>query len=101
MTFFQIPLDCSFQLLPSFTNPYPSGLKYNSFGSFVEIATSYESVFTDSKNTDCPMTECRILDPDCFSPLFAQTHVILEPINNFKLIAKETFSPGYTVDLCY
>ena len=85
ITIVQDPLDCSGVLVLSFTNPFPTGISYNSAGSVVDIATTYQNVFTHVANADCQMTGCRALASDCLSPLATQTHVVFGTTPDFKL----------------
>ena len=56
----------------------PPAITYNSAGSAVTIVPSYETVFTHSQKTDCPITSCSLKEPLCGTGALAtQTFVVL------------------------
>ena len=93
------PLDCS----PSLTAKgfaYPP-IPYNTFGSYINIAPSYESVFDHSLKPDCLLYQCMMsTQADCSIPLPAQTDVLIRT-SPFGLDASEKNPYGFTLIFCY
>ena len=92
--------DCSDSLTDAgFNSPAP--IPYNSAGSTNVAVSGFAAVFTHTKQTDCPLTTCRLKQQGCSSDLPSQPNVILGSSAPFGITAKETVSLGYSLSFCY
>ena len=64
-------LDCSTSLSPVGWYTNPPAVSYNSAGSQVMLAPSYESFFTHTIKSDCVLSTCYFLEQGCGTPLAA------------------------------
>ena len=96
------PLDCSSSLAinPSFVNP--NTFPFNSAGSStMSIAADYKSIFTDTLNTDCLVTSCEMLNPDCSTALPAHPNIVFGASPTYGITASKIIPAGYSLNFCY
>ena len=77
----------------------PASIPYNAAGGTVPITTSWSDIFTNQYSTDCPVTSCDLMIPDC-SVALSSTDVVIGA-SPFGISASETNAAGYSVEFCF
>ena len=83
----------------SFVNP--ASIPYNSAGTSKTIAADYKSIFTHTKETDCPITTCVLKTANgCGSDLETQNKIDIGASLPFSITARENIKSGYNKEFC-
>ena len=81
-----------------FTNP--AAIPYNSAGLRVEVVTDWTAIFTNNQPTDCPLTQCELMDSSCSSSS-TSLNVGLTSSPSYGITGSETNPVGYSEQVCF